>query len=47
MGLLRLKFFGETLELFFHPLDLPPHRGALLLVQIQGRRAGQSAMGAL
>jgi hypothetical protein len=47
MGLLRLKFFVETLELFFHPLDLPPRCGALLLVQIQGCRAGQPPMGAL
>jgi hypothetical protein len=44
---LRLKFFVETLELFFHPLDLPPCCDALLLVEIQACCTGQSPMGAL
>jgi hypothetical protein len=42
--LLRDKFVVDALELFFNLLDLLPRRGALLLIQLQGRRAGQSTM---
>ena len=45
--MLRKKFFVEALELFFDPLDLLPSRGTLLVLQLQGRRAGQPPLGAV
>jgi hypothetical protein len=45
MGLLRNKFFVDALELFFNPLDLLPHRGTLLVIQLHYLRTGESPMG--
>jgi len=45
--LLREKFFVDALELFFNTVDLLPRRGALRVIQFQGRLAGQPPMGAV
>jgi len=45
--LLREKFFVDALQLFFNPLDLLPHRGTLLGIQLPGRPAGEPSMGAV
>jgi len=41
------KFFRDTLELLFDPLDLLPRTSPLRIIQLHGRRAGQPAMGAV
>jgi len=45
--LLRKKFFVESLELFFNPLDLLPRRGTLPFREVCRLRAGQPPMGAV
>ena len=45
--MLREKFFVDTLELFFNPLDLLPRRLALLSIQFPSLRAGQPALSAV
>ena len=37
----------DALELFFNLLDLLPCRGALLVIQLHCRRAGEPPMGAV
>jgi hypothetical protein len=45
--LLRKKFFVHALQLFCNPADLLPRRFPLRLIQFQGRRAGESPLGAV
>lgn len=42
--MLRSKFFDHPLQLFSHPIDLPPRRGALLVVQLHCLRVGQPSL---